>query len=102
MKQPAYHSPSLPISMSHKDYQEDKLAYMPIEADSLSIGPAVISLKGIQGLYKNDLMVLEMLSQRLSGGHRGDTEVRERLKKHGPCTASFLNFVKGILVFLFS
>ena len=63
MKQPAYHSPALPISMHHEDYKEERLAYMPIEADSLSIGPAVISLKGIQGLYKNDLMVLEMLSQ---------------------------------------
>ncbi len=33
-----------------------------IPSDSVTIGNMVISLKGIQGLYKNELMVLEMLS----------------------------------------
>ena len=63
MKCPAYDSPALPISMSHEDYKEGRLEYVPIDVDSLTIGHTVISLKGKQGLYKNELMVLEMLSQ---------------------------------------
>ena len=47
MKRPAYDSPALPISWSHEDYSE---------------GTMVISLKGKQYLLKNELMVLEMLS----------------------------------------
>ena len=66
MKRPAYNSPALPISLQHKDYQEGQLEYLPIDSDSLTIGSEkdemVISLKGKQGLYKNELMVLEMLS----------------------------------------
>ena len=66
MKHPAYDSPALPISLQHKDYQEGLLEYLPINTDSLTIGSGkdemVISLKGKQGLYKNELMVLEMLS----------------------------------------
>ena len=66
MKRPAYDSPALPISLKHEDYQEGQLEYLPISTDSLSIGTGkdemVLSLKGKQGLYKNELMVLEMLS----------------------------------------
>ena len=66
MKRPAYSSPALPINMQHKDYQEGQLEYLPISIDSLTIGSGkdsmVISFKGKQGLYKNELMVLEMLS----------------------------------------
>ena len=66
MKRPAYDSPALPISLQHNDYQEGKLEYLPISTDSLTIGSGkdkmVISFKGKQGLYKNELMVLEMLS----------------------------------------
>ena len=66
MKRPAYDSPALPISLQHKDYQEGRLEYLPINTDSLTIGSGidnmVISFKGKQGLYKNELMVLEMLS----------------------------------------
>ncbi len=63
MKRPAYKSPALPISMNHDDYKEGRLEYVPINTDSFTIGQTVISLKGKQGLYKNELMVLEMLSQ---------------------------------------
>ena len=63
MKRPAYDSPALPISMEHDDYKEGRMEYVPVAADSLTIGQTVISLKGVQGLYKNELMVLEMLSQ---------------------------------------
>ena len=63
MKRPAYDSPALPISMNHEDYKEGRLEYVPINTDSLAIGHTVISLKGKQGLYKNELMVLEILSQ---------------------------------------
>ena len=66
MKRPAYDSPALPISLQHKDYQEGQMEYLPINTDSLTIGAGndkmVISLKGKHGLYKNELMVLEMLS----------------------------------------
>ena len=66
MKRPANDSPALPISLRHEDYKEGKLEYMPISTDSLTIAgekdTMVISLKGKQGLYKNELMVLEMLS----------------------------------------
>ena len=63
MKRPAYDSPALPISMEHDDYKEGRMEYVPVAADSLTIGQTVISLKGVQGLYKNELMVLEMLSE---------------------------------------
>ena len=63
MKRQAYDSPALPISLNHEDYKEGRLEYVPIDVDSLTIGNTVISLKGKQGLYKNELMVLEMLSQ---------------------------------------
>ena len=63
MKRQAYDSPALPISLNHEDYKEGRLEYVPIDTDSLTIGHTVISLKGKQGLYKNELMVLEMLSQ---------------------------------------
>ena len=66
MKRPAYDSPALPISLKHEDYQEGRLEYLPISTDSLTIGSGkdemVIRFKGKQGLYKNELMVLEMLS----------------------------------------
>ena len=60
---PAYDSPALPISFRHEDYQEGRMEYLPINIDSINIGSATISLKGKKGLYKNELMVLEMLSQ---------------------------------------
>jgi hypothetical protein len=63
MKRPAYNSPALPISWEHKDYQEGRMEYVPINADSINIGDSVISLKDKKGLYKNELMVLEILSQ---------------------------------------
>ncbi len=63
MKRPAYGSPALPISFRHEDYQEGRMEYFPINIDSINIGSATISLKGKKGLYKNELMVLEMLSQ---------------------------------------
>ncbi len=63
MKRPAYDSPALPISMNHEDYKEGRLEYVPIDTDSITIGQTVISLKDKKGLYKNELMVLEMLSQ---------------------------------------
>ena len=63
MKRQAYDSPALPISLNHEEYKEGRLEYVPIDVDSLTIGHTVISLKGKQGLYKNELMVLEMLSQ---------------------------------------
>ena len=63
MKRPAYDSPALPISWEHKDYQEGRMEYVPVNVDSISIGDCVISLKDKKGLYKNELMVLEMLSQ---------------------------------------
>ena len=63
MKRQAYDSPPLPISLNHDDYKEGQMEYVPVNADSLTIGNTVISLKGIQGLYKNELMVLEMLAQ---------------------------------------
>ena len=66
MKRPAYDSPALPISWSHEDYRQGKMEYLPINTDSLTIpsseGTMVISLKGKQYLLKNELMVLEMLS----------------------------------------
>jgi len=63
MKHPAYDSPPLPISLNHEDYKEGRMEYVPIDTDSITIGPASISLKGKQGLYKNELMVLDMLLQ---------------------------------------
>ena len=39
------------------------MEYVPIDTDSITIGPATISLKGKKGLYKNELMVLDMLLQ---------------------------------------
>ena len=63
MKRPAYDSPPLPISLSHEDYKEGRMEYVPIDTDSITIGPATISLKGKQGLFKNELMVLDMLLQ---------------------------------------
>ena len=61
MKRQAYDSPPLPISLSHEDYKEGRMEYVPIDTDSIAIGPATISLKGKQGLFKNELMVLDML-----------------------------------------
>ena len=63
MKRHAYDSPPLPISLSHEDYKEGRMEYVPIDTDSIAIGPATISLKGKQGLFKNELMVLDMLLQ---------------------------------------
>ena len=63
MKRQAYDSPPLPISLSHEDYKEGRMEYVPIDTDSIVIGPATISLKGKQGLFKNELMVLDMLLQ---------------------------------------
>ena len=63
MKRQAYDSPPLPISLSHEDYKESRMEYVPIDTDSIAIGPATISLKGKKGLYKNELMVLDMLLQ---------------------------------------
>ena len=63
MKRPAYNSPSLPISWEHRDYQEGRMEYVPINVDSINIGNTVISLKDKKGLYKSELMVLEMLMQ---------------------------------------
>ena len=66
MKRPAYDSPALPIGWSHEDYQQGRLEYLPINTDSLTITSGkdsmTISLKGKQYLLKNELMVLEMLS----------------------------------------
>ena len=63
MKRQAYDSPPLPISLSHEDYKEGRMEYVPIDTDSIVIGPASISLKDKQGLYKNELIVLDMLLQ---------------------------------------
>ena len=63
MKRPAYESPALPISLSHEYYKEGRMEYVPIDIDSITIGPTTISLKGEKGLYKNELMVLDMLLQ---------------------------------------
>ena len=63
MKRQAYDSPPLPISLIHEDYKEGRMEYVPIDTDSIAIGPATISLKGKKGLYKNELMVLDMLEQ---------------------------------------
>jgi hypothetical protein len=63
MKRPAYNSPALPISWEHKDYQEGRMEYVPINVDSINIGDSTVSLKDKKGLYKNELMVLEMLTQ---------------------------------------
>ena len=63
MKRPAYDSPPLPISLNHEDYKEGRMEYVPIDTDSINIGSAAISLKGKEGLFKNEIMVLEMLSQ---------------------------------------
>ena len=63
MKRPAYDSPALPISWDHEDYQEGRMEYVPINIDSITIGNTVISLKDKKVLYKNELMVLEILSQ---------------------------------------
>ena len=67
MKRQAYNSPALPISLNHEDYKEGRLECISVDSDnlddSLTIGNTVISLKGKQVLYKNELMVLEMLSQ---------------------------------------
>lgn len=63
MKRQAYDSPPLPISLNHEDYKEGRMEYVPIDTDSIAIGPATISLKGKQGLFKNELMVLDMLLQ---------------------------------------
>ena len=63
MKRPAYESPALHISFHHEDYKEGRMEYVPIETDSIAIGSATISLKGKKGLFKNELMVLDMLLQ---------------------------------------
>ena len=42
MKRPAYDSPPLPISLSHEDYKEGRMEYVPIDTDSITIGPATI------------------------------------------------------------
>ena len=63
MKRQSYDSPPLPISLNHEDYKEGRMEYVPIDTDSITIGPATISLKGKQGLFKNELMVLDMLLQ---------------------------------------
>ena len=63
MKRPAYESPALPISFHHEDYKEGRMEYVPIDTDSIAIGSATISLKGKKGLFKNELMVLDMLLQ---------------------------------------
>ena len=63
MKRQAYDSPPLPISLNHEDYKEGRMEYVPIDTDSIAIGPATISLKGKPGLFKNELMVLDMLLQ---------------------------------------
>ena len=63
MKRQAYDSPPLPISLSHEDYKEGRMEYVPIDTDSIAIGPATISRKGKKGLFKNELMVLDMLLQ---------------------------------------
>ncbi len=63
MKRQAYDSPPLPISLSHEDYKEGRMEYVPIDNDSITIGSATISLKGKKGLFKNELMVLDMLLQ---------------------------------------
>ncbi len=63
MKRQAYDSPPLPISLSHEDYKEGRMEYVPIDTDSIAIGPATLSLKGKKGLFKNELMVLDMLLQ---------------------------------------
>ncbi len=63
MRRQAYDSPPLPISLSHEDYKEGRIEYVPIDTDSIAIGPATISLKGKKGLFKNELMVLDMLLQ---------------------------------------
>ena len=63
MKRPAYESPALPISFHHEDYKEGRMEYVPIETDSIPIGSATISLKGKKGLFKNELMILDMLLQ---------------------------------------
>ena len=66
MKRPAYDSPALPISWQHEDYQTGRMEILPVETDSLSIthdGLTMnISLKDRRYLFKNELMVLEMLS----------------------------------------
>ena len=66
MKRPAYDSPALPISWSHEDYRQGQLEYLPIDTDSLAITSGkdtlTISLTGKRYLLKNELMVLEMLS----------------------------------------
>ena len=66
MKRPVYDSPALPISWSHEDYRQGQLEYLPIDTDSLAITSGkdtmTISLKGKHYLLKNELMVLEMLS----------------------------------------
>ena len=54
MKRQAYDSPPLPISLSHEDYKEGKLEYVPVTNDSVTIGETVISLKGKKALYKNE------------------------------------------------
>ena len=64
MKRPAYDSPALPISWRHEDYQEGKNEYIPLSPnDSITIGDMTITFIDKKGLYKNELMVLEMLSQ---------------------------------------
>ena len=66
MKRPAYESPALPISWQREDYQEGNNEFMPVNTDSFTIGSGkdtmTISLKGKQYLLKNELMVLNMLS----------------------------------------
>ena len=62
MKQQAYGSPPLPISLNHEDYQEGRLEIVPVDTDSINVGEMTISLKGRQYLFKNELMVLDMLS----------------------------------------
>lgn len=92
MRRPAYDSPALPISWSHEDYQEGRMEYVPIAIDSITIGKTDISLKGIHGLFKNELMVLEMLSQAnwerpiyisISMGHDNLAFLRDHLVLEG-------------------
>ena len=84
MKRPAYDSPALPISWRHEDYQEGKMEYLPVDTDSITIGDMVISLKDKQVLFKNELMVLEILS------HTGTERPVYTSVSLGPDNLSFL------------
>ena len=62
MKQPAYQSPPLPITMRHRDYQEGRLEYIPVSTDTLTVGQMTLDLRDVHAITKSDLMVLEMLA----------------------------------------